>query len=109
MQKIILAALGVAALTSPGAAADFDGPPCCRERETFLEQPARRVVERERIVERHYYEPAPVVREKVYVEHRYVAPRVFVDVDVDSWREGWRPRRHWRAGPGWHHHRGPWW
>ena len=109
MKKIVLAAIGIAALTTPGIAADLDGPRCCRERETFLEEPAPRVVERERIVERHYYEPVPVVREKVYVEPRYVAPRVFVDVDVGGWHDGWRPRRHWRAGPVWHGRRGPWW
>lgn len=109
MQKFILAAVGFAALSTPGIAADFDGPRCCRERETFLEEPAPRVVERERIVERHYYEPVPVVREKVYVEPRHVAPRVYVDVDVGGWHDGWRPRRHWRAGPVWHGRRGPWW
>ena len=89
------------ALSTPALAADLDYPPP--------------VVERERIIERRTYVPAPVIRERVYVEPRvygYDEPRVYWDgprYRAYGWRQ-WDRRPYATAGWGWDRgHRGRHW
>lgn len=99
---------------TPALGADLG--PYYSERERAIEEPAPpRVVERERIIERHYYQPVPVYREQpVYVEPReYVyAPRVYEPhVHYRPYRYAytyWRPHHFFPRRQFWdRHHR--WW
>lgn len=116
MRRLALFSLPLLIISGPALSADLDGP-VYRERDVVIEQPAPRVVERERIVERHYhYQPAPVYTERrVYTEPRYYAPRVYAeDAYYDRPRHyryvdagWWRPRHFFPRGHYWHrHHRG---
>jgi len=98
---VVSLALGMlAGGASPSLAADLDGP-YYRERDVVIEQPAPVVVERERIIEHHYYEP----REEVYVAPRYYAPRVYAPYAYDDGYRGYRAA-YFAAKPlfWWHRH-----
>lgn len=111
MKAVLIPALGAVLLASPAFAADLGG---YEERE-YVERaaPPATVVERERTVERRYYEPAPVVRKRADVvvvpEARVdvVVPRrevlVYDDVGPDVY---WRPRQqsHGAYGHRWGRH-----
>ena len=74
MKRLGLLAIPLLCLSTPAGSADLYGP-VYRERDVVIERPAPpRVIERERIVERHYYyPPAPA-----YAERRiYSEPRVY--------------------------------
>lgn len=101
----IMTALGLA---TTARAADLDGPIYEERDRAVIERPAppRVVVERERIIEHHYYEP----RAEVYVAPpRYYAPRAYAPPYAYAYEGGYRaayddyrPRPFW-----WHrHHRG---
>ena len=68
MRKLAVLAFPLLAMASPAFSADYDGP-IYRERNVVIESPP--VIERERIVERRYYEPVPVYSERVVVEPRF--------------------------------------
>lgn len=119
MKHIVLVALPLIGLglTTPALAADL-GPGYERpgyEEGAVVEWPARRVVERERIIERRYVEP----REEIIVEPRrvYVEPRVYYEpapyavIDRPYAHGGygayWRRGGHWRHA-GWRHHGHRW-
>ena len=113
MRCLALLAIPLLSLATPAAAADLG--PYYPDRQTYIERPEPpRIVERERIIERRYYEPAPVYREPVYVEPRaYYAPRVYRDAyyyprPYAAYAYDWRPRHFFPRGPFWHHrhHRG---
>ena len=87
------------------------------ESHTVIERPAPpRVVERERIIEHHYYERGTVYRERrVYVETpayayapRIYAPEVYNDRPSIYAYAGWRAHFFFPRGPFWHRHR-RWW
>ena len=108
MYKLVFLAVPLFAFATPAHAADLGPYP---ERESYYERPAPPVVERERIIERHYYESAPVYERRVYVEPPvYYAPRVYADDYYGRPNTyayaGWRPR-HFFPKPYWHYrHRG---
>jgi hypothetical protein len=108
MRCLTLSSLAFLCLGTPCLAADLDGP-VYGEREVYVDRPP--VVIEKRIIEHHYYEPAPV-----YSAPRvYYAPRVYTDAYyerpnygyryVDS---GWRPRYFFPRGPYWHRHHHDW-
>jgi hypothetical protein len=94
----VVAAFGTIGFAAQSvSAADLGG---YEERETYVERPAR-IIERERIVERRYYEPRyyddePEVfqapRPRVYgyyaAGYPYYGPRFY-------YRQHWRGYRHW--------------
>src|SRR5258708_6116143 len=104
MNRLALSSISLFFLGTPAFAADLDGP-VYRERDTYFERPAPTVIERERIIEHHYYY-APRVE-------TYVAPRVY-ERPVYGYRDayyddGYRYRRpaYFAAPPFWsHRHRG---
>jgi hypothetical protein len=101
MHKLAFLAVPLFAVTTPATAADLGPYP---ERDSYYERPAPQVVERERIIERHYYEPAPVYERRVYAEPPvYDAPRVYADgyYGRPYAYTGWRPR-HFYPRPYWH-------
>lgn len=106
MKPLALVPLSLILLANPASAADLDGP-AFRERDVVIERPApSRVVERERIIEHHYYEPAPLYTERrVYVEPReYVyRPRVYGYAEPYAYA-GWRPHYFFPRRDFWHHH-----
>ena len=115
MKRLALVSLPFFCFCTPAIGADLG--PYYSERDAVIERPAPpRVVERERIIERHYYEPAPVYTERrVYVETpgyayapRVYAPEIYYDRPYTYAYAGWRPRYFFPRGPIWHrHHR--WW
>jgi hypothetical protein len=111
MKSLALFCLPLLSLCTPAFGADLD--PYYSERDTVIERPAPpRVVERERIIERHYYEPAPVYRERrVYVETpgyayapRVYAPDIYYDRPYNYAYAGWRPHFFFPRAPFWHRH-----
>lgn len=91
MKHLVLFAIPAFALASPALSADL----YYRDSSgVVIEQP---VVERERIIERRYYAPAPVVRERVVIEtpRVYYAPRDYYAADY-----GYRPA-YYGYGPRW--------
>jgi hypothetical protein len=105
MQKLGLLAILFLTFATPALAADLGPYP---ERDSYYERSAPSVVERERIIEHHYYEPAPVYERRVYVEPPIYAPRAYADDYYASpyAYAGWQPR-HFFPRPFWHHrHRG---
>jgi len=94
MKRLSLLLIPLALLMSSTAmAADLDGPVYRERRTTVIEHPP--IVER-RIIEHHYYEPAP---RTVYVDEDYYEPRVY-GYYARPWPTGWhRHHRHFR-----HHH-----
>ena len=109
MNRLALLAIPLLSLPTAPIAADLDGPGYS-ERDVVIEHPAPpRVVERERIIERHYYEPAPVYREeRVYVEPRVVyGPRYYDEAyyGPDTYAyAGWRPHYFFSRRAFWHRH-----
>lgn len=103
MKALAIPMLGAVLVASPAFAADLGG----YDERSYADEGPSRVVERGRIVERRYYEPAPVVRQRV-VREEIVVPRreVLVEDDypVDSY---WGPRRYYSGfyGPRWYGHR----
>jgi hypothetical protein len=94
----IMTALGPA---MTARAADLDGPLYEERDRVVIERPAPRVIERERIIEHHYYERRP----EVYVAPpRAYAPKAYAPYsyayDGDYRVYGYGP------GPFWHRHRG---
>jgi hypothetical protein len=115
MNRLALFSLPLLSLCTPAFGADLG--PYYSERDTLIERPAPpRVVERERIIERHYYEPAPVYTERrVYVETpgyayapRVYAPDIYYDRPDSYAYAGWRPHFFFPRAPFWHRHR-RWW
>jgi hypothetical protein len=112
MKRLALLSLPLLCLSTPAISADLGPYP---DRYSYTPPPPPPpIVERERIIERHYYEPAPVYTERVYVEPRayYYAPRVYAPDEYYGRPyaysyAGWRPhyffprRVFWRG-----HHRG---
>jgi hypothetical protein len=104
MKRLMLAMASGLGLSIPALAADLDGP-IYRERDTYIDRTAPAVVERERIIERHYYHEPRV--------ETYVGPRVYErpvypyrDADYDEEYRYHRPaylvgRPFW-----WHRHHG---
>jgi len=115
MKRFALFSLPLLSLCTPAFGADLG--PYYSERDAVIERPPPpRVVERERIIERHYYAPAPVYTERrVYVETpayayapRIYAPDVYYDRPYTYAYAGRRPHFFFPRGPFWHrHHR--WW
>jgi hypothetical protein len=69
MKHLLCAVAGIVSFAAqPAWAADFGG---YEERETYVERPAR-IIERERIIERRYYEPSYVYDDEPEV---YYVPR----------------------------------
>jgi hypothetical protein len=115
MKPLVLLPLSLLLFSAPAVAADLDRP-LYGERE-YIESPLPpRVVERERIIEHHHhhYAPAPVYRERRYVEPEvYYRPRreyAYYDSYRYTHAGWWKPRHffprhhhHWR-----HHHRHGW-
>ena len=105
MNKLALLAVPLLGFATPAVAADLGPYP---ERESYYERPTPpTVVERERIIERRYYEPAPVYERRVYVEPPvYYAPPVYADTyyarPYAYAYTGWLPR-HFFPRPYWHH------
>lgn len=110
MKRLALVSLPLLSLCTPAIGADLG--PYYSERDTVIERPAPpRVVERERIIERRYYEPAPVYTERrVYVEPGYAyapriyAPDVYYDRPYSYAYAGWRPHFFFPRGHFWHRH-----
>ena len=107
MHKLALLAVSFCFAT-PAFAGDLGPYP---ERDSYYERPAPPVVERERIIERHYYEPAPVYERRVYVEPPvYYAPRLYAgDYYPRPYAyayTGGRPRHFFPRF--WHHHHRGW-
>ncbi len=104
MRSFAFAIVASITLASPVVAADLDREPCCAERGGY--------VERERIVERRYYIPPPVV-EEVVVAPRYYAPRYYAGPVFYSrpYYRDWRPRYAYgyRSGHHFGHHYGRRW
>ena len=100
MRSFAFAIVASIALASPVLAADLDREPCCAERGAY--------VERERIVERRYYVPPPVV-EEVVVAPRYYAPRYYAGPVFypRAYYRDWRPRHAY--GHRFRHHHGRRW
>ena len=113
MKSLALLSLPLLCLSTPAVSADLG--PYDSERDVVIERPAPpRVIERERIIEyHHYYEPAPVYTERVYVEPRayaypprVYAPEVYYARPYTYAYAGWRPHYFFPRGPFWHgHHR----
>jgi hypothetical protein len=115
MKRLGLLAIPLLCLSTPAGSADLYGP-VYRERDVVIERPAPpRVIERERIVERHYYyPPAPAYAERrVYSEPRvyHHSPAYEDAYDVRPYSHayaGWRPhyfvprRAYWYGRR--HHH-----
>ena len=112
MKRLVGLALPLLCLSGPAFSADLDGP-VYRERETVIERPLPPRVVEKRVIEHHYYEPAPVYERRVYTEPRYV-PRVYDEAYyARPYRAyayaGWRPRYFFPRERYWHHrHHGRW-
>jgi hypothetical protein len=110
MKRLALLSLPLLCLSTPTLSADLG--PSYSERDIPIERPAPRIVERERIIEHHYYELAPVYRERrVYVEPReYVyaprayAPDIYYDGPYRYAYSGWRPHHFFPRRAYWHRH-----
>jgi hypothetical protein len=104
MKHLLCAVVAIGTLSQPAWAADLGG---YEERETYVERPAR-VIERERIIERRYYEPRYAYDEEpqVYPEVYYVPrPRVY-RYYAANYPYYYRPRfyhrdYYWRGHRGW--------
>jgi hypothetical protein len=114
MKRFAFLAFPLLCLAGPAMSADLDGP-VYRERETVIERPLPPRVIEKRIIEHHYYEPAPVYERRVYTEPRvYYAPRVYDEAYyARPYRAyayaGWRPRYFFPRERYWHHrHHGGW-
>jgi hypothetical protein len=109
MQRVSLIWLPVfltLGLPRPSLAADLDGPGYVERDRVIVERPAApKVIERERIIERNYYEPAPVYAPppRVYYEDSYYdVPRPYVY--AYGYRPHyWRPRQAYFVRPWWRH------
>jgi hypothetical protein len=107
MQRCLIPVLaGFACVATPVLAADLEGPVYSERERVVVERPAPPVVvERERIIEHHYYEP----REEVYVAPRYYEPRVYAPYGYnyayeDGYRFYGRPAYFAHRPYWWHHH-----
>ena len=75
MRRLGLIAIPFLSFSTPALSADLDGP-YYRERDVVIERPAPpRVVERERIVERHYYPSTYYGERRVF--SGYYEPRAY--------------------------------
>jgi hypothetical protein len=102
MNRLALLALPVLTLATPAMSGDYYGR---YPRESiYYYRPAPQVLVRERIIERHYYTPAPAYRERVYYKppFAYYPPRRVYAYD-------YRPRYYAPRWRHWHHHRHHWW
>lgn len=91
MQRLAISAACLALLSSSAMAADFGYGYGYEARDTYYERP---VVERERIIERHYYY-APIVEQRVF--ETYAPPRIYPPAYVyrhASYDDDYRYRRH---------------
>lgn len=88
MKHLVLLAIPAVVVATPALSADLYYR---NSSGVVIEQPAAQVVERERIIERRYDEPALVVRERVVVE----APRY----DYAPPRRAYDPQRYVAFGP----------
>lgn len=100
MQRLAFFSIPLLLLSTPAVSADLDGP-------AYRAPPP--VVERERIIERQYYEPPPAyVERRVYVEEPevYYEPRVhtYYDRPYGYAYAGWRPRYFFPRAHRWHRH-----
>ena len=110
MKRLALLAFSLLCYSGPAISADLDGP-VYRERETVIERPLPPRVVEKRIIEHHYYEPAPVYERRIYVEPRaYYVPREY-GVDYSYYARpyryayaGWRPRYFFPRERYWHRH-----
>ena len=114
MKRFAFLAFPLLCFSGPAISADLDGPDY-RERQTVIERPLPPRVVEKRIIEHHYYEPAPVYKRRIYTEPRvYYAPRVYGDAYYSRPHRayayaGWRPRYFFPRERYWHHrHHGRW-
>ena len=83
MRRLSLLLLPLVSLTTPALAGDYYDYP----------DSGSRVVERERIIERRYVEPAPVYERRVYIEPRVVYHGVYDDGPYLRPFDRWSSRR----------------
>ena len=100
MQRLAISAACLTLLSASAMAADFGYGYGYETRETYYDRP---VVERERIIERHYYH-APIIEQRVF--ETYALPRIFPPAYVyrhvaDDDDYSYRRRAYRRFNPGW--------
>ena len=65
MKRFAFLAFPLLCFSGPALSADLDGP-VYRERDTVIERPLPPRVVEKRIIEHHYYEPAPLYERRIY-------------------------------------------
>ena len=93
MRRLPLLLLPFLSLASPAKAADLG----------YYDYPdsGARVIERERVIERRYVEPAPVYERRVYLEPRVEYHRVYDDGYYLRPFDRWSSRRFYRRHYDW--------
>ena len=106
MQRLVLSSLALMFCASPSFASDLGGPAYSERDDVYVER-APPVVER-RIIEHHYYAPAPVYSApEVYYAPRVYRADTYYDRPYYGYRyvdSGWHPRYFSPRGYYWHRH-----